>query len=82
MKRFVYVLQHLYYYGKNNEYKEIKMLGVYSTKLQAIQAIKKYLLLPGFKDFTVNCFEIYKYRTDKIYNKKMQTVPWRRSNIK
>lgn len=82
MRRFVYVLQHLYYYGSNNEYEEIKMLGVYSTRLKSIRAMRKYLLLPGFKDFTVNCFEIYKYKVDKIEYKKIETVKWRKYNKK
>lgn len=82
MKRFVYVLWHLYYYGRSNEHEEVKMLGVYSTKLQAIGAIKKFLLLPGFKDYSVSCFEIYKCKIDKLDYKKISSITWRKCDRK
>lgn len=69
MGKMVYLLQHLYYYGEDNKHEEVKMLGVYSTKLKAIKAMRKYLLLPGFKNYKASCFEIYKYRVDKLYNR-------------
>lgn len=65
MKRFVYILHHSYYYGKKSDYEEVKLLGVYSTKLMAEKAIKKYCKLPGFKDYPPECFSIDKYRIDK-----------------
>ena len=65
MKRFVYILHHSYYYGKELDHEEVKLLGVYSTKLMAAKIIKKYYKLPGFKDYPLECFSIDKYRIDE-----------------
>ncbi len=65
MRRYVYVLEHFYYYGKNSEHTEIKMLGVYSTKHKAQNAVYKYLKITGFKDFTPDCFRVTRYKIDK-----------------
>lgn len=65
MKRFVYILYHSYYYGKASEYEEVKLLGVFSTKLNAKKAIIKYCKLPGFKDYPIECFSIDRYKIDE-----------------
>ncbi len=58
----VYLLQHTYLYGENDENEEIKILGIYDSKEKAQQAIIKYRELPGFKDFSDECFSIDEYQ--------------------
>lgn len=64
--RFVYVLQHVYYYGKNNKHREEKFLGVFSTKLKVKKAIMYYVRLQGFNEYSLDCFEVNKYKIDKM----------------
>lgn len=64
--RFVYILQHVYYYGKNNEHREEKFLGVFSTKLRVKEAIMHYVKLPGFNEYSLECFEVNKYKIGKM----------------
>lgn len=59
--QYVYLLQHTYLLGKDDEYEETKIIGIYDDKLKAQNAIKKYSQLPGFKDFSDDCFTIDKY---------------------
>ena len=42
MKTKIYLLQHSYQYGENNEYDEVKVLGIFSSKLAAKKAIEFY----------------------------------------
>lgn len=58
----VYLLQHSYLYGENDENEEIKILGIYDSKEKAQQAIIKYSTLPGFVDFSDECFSIDEYQ--------------------
>lgn len=61
MMKYVYLLQHTYLYGKNNEYEETKVLGIYDNEEKVQEAIKKYCVLPGFRDFSEECFSVDKY---------------------
>ncbi|MBQ9986223.1 MAG: hypothetical protein IJP38_07955 [Oscillospiraceae bacterium] len=65
MKTKIYLLQHSYQYGENNEYDEVKVLGIFSSKLAAKKAIEFYKMLPGFKDFSEECFSIDMYTLDE-----------------
>jgi hypothetical protein len=47
MKR-VFVVQHLHLINGDEE--DVKLLGVYSSREQAIAAVERSRLLPGFKD--------------------------------
>lgn len=67
MQRYVYILQHKLYYEDLKDTAKVKMLGVYSTKRKAEQAILKYLRLPGFKDYTKSCFYITKYKIGELH---------------
>lgn len=58
----VYLLQHTYFYGVNDEYEETKIIGVFDSKDKAQEAISKYSKLPGFKDFSNECFSIDEYQ--------------------
>ena len=60
----VYLLNHTYEYGKYNEHETTKELGIYSSLEKAKEARKRYRKLPGFKDYTINCFDIYGYTLD------------------
>lgn len=63
----VYLLVHTYEYAENEE---IKILGIYSSKNKAKDAIERYFALDGFKNFSKDCFEIQKYslNTDSQWN--------------
>lgn len=61
----VYILQHIYEYGEDNEYAEEKMLGIYSSEKKASEAIERYIQLEGFRDYPRECFCISKYSVDK-----------------
>ena len=54
----VYVLSHIYEYGENFEFEESKLLGVYSSKRRAKEAIERYFALDGFKKYPKSCFKI------------------------
>ncbi len=62
--RVVYKLSHMYEYGDNCEYDEHKELGIYSTRAKAEEAIRRYITLPGFNKYPVNCFFIDEYVVD------------------
>lgn len=62
MKRVVYLLQHSY--EVDNEYDETKILGIFSDKQKAEEALAEYKQLPGFKD-KPNDFYIDEYELDK-----------------
>ena len=59
---YVYLLQHSYFYGEDNEYEETKVIGIFDSKIKAQEAISKYSELPGFKDFSEECFSIDEYQ--------------------
>lgn len=63
----VYVLSHSYNFGENMEYRESKMLGVYSSEKSAKNAIDKYLVLEGFRDYPIDCFCVTKYRLGEMH---------------
>ena len=60
----VYVLSHVYEYGENDEFDEIKELGIYSTKQKAEEAIERYYILSGFKRYPRSCFQIREQKVD------------------
>ncbi len=62
MEKKVYLLQHSY--ELDNGCEETKLLGVFSSKQNAEEAIKEYKQLPGFRDKQENFF-IDKYEVDK-----------------
>ncbi|MDU4961618.1 MAG: hypothetical protein E6X17_13280 [Sporomusaceae bacterium] len=62
--KVVYVLQHSYEVGENGAFDEVKFIGVYSSREKAEQVIRRYILLPGFRDFPIDCFHISKYEID------------------
>lgn len=63
--KFAYVLQHSYEVGEDGSFDEVKLIGVYSSKEKAEQVIRRYIILPGFKDYPIECFHISKYEIDK-----------------
>ena len=58
----VYLLQHTYLCGEDDEYEETKIIGIFDSKEKAQDKIKDYVKLPGFKDFTDECFSIDEYQ--------------------
>lgn len=62
----VYELTHFYDYGENMEYTKSRVLGIFSTKEEAENAIKMYSKLKGFRDYPMECFNIDKYILDKM----------------
>lgn len=60
-----YILQHSYEEGKEGEFDETKLIGIYSSKENAEKTIDHYKTLPGFKDYPVSCFHVDKYEIDK-----------------
>lgn len=61
-----YLLQHTYFYGNNNEHEETKILGIFDSSDKAQTAISQYNKLPGFKDFSDECFSIDEYQLNKM----------------
>ncbi len=59
--KYSYLLQHSYEVG---ECEETKIIGIYTSEKNALDAIEKYKILPGFKDYS-DCFHIDKYELDK-----------------
>ncbi len=64
----IFILHHEYEYGEDNWYEEVKTLGVYETSGEAEQAIERYYLLEGFKDYPKECFSVAEYFIDKDTN--------------
>ena len=60
----VYVLSHVYEYGENEEFDEIKDLGIYTTKQKAEEAIERYIVLDGFNKYPRSCFQIREQTVD------------------
>jgi len=61
----IYVLQHSYDYGEDNEHEETKFIGVYSSVEQAKGAINRLKEQEGFRSFSTDCFYIDEYQIDK-----------------
>ena len=62
--KHVYLLQHSYQYGENDEHDETKTIGIFSSRLLAESIVEKYKDLPGFCLFDKECFYIDKYEVD------------------
>ena len=69
-KKKVYFLQHVYEYGEENEYEEVKNLGIYSSIEKASEAIERYIPFKGFRDYPRECFHISEYFLDEDSNWK------------
>ena len=63
-KRDTFILYHAYDYGKEKEHTEMKILGVYSSRKKAKEAIERYRHLEGFCDYPKKCFQIDEYNID------------------
>ena len=61
--KYVYILIHSH--DVDEECKDEKILGIFSEYKTAKLAIKKYIKLPGFSEYTVKEFYIYKYELNK-----------------
>lgn len=59
---YVWLLQHAY--PLENGADEVKLLGVYSDETLAEAAVRRYRLLPGFRDHKDDFF-IDRYEVDK-----------------
>lgn len=66
----MYLLYHEYKYGEENEYKEIKLLGIYSSEQEASKAVERYYKLAGFKKYSKECFAVHGYTVDADTNWK------------
>ncbi len=58
---FVYLVQHSY---ENNGCEETKIIGIYSSRSKAKEAVEKYKQIKGFKDYPDD-FYIASYEVDK-----------------
>ncbi|WP_239616848.1 DUF7336 domain-containing protein [Cohnella mopanensis] len=58
----IYILEHSYEIG---DFDETKLIGVYSSRDLAQKAIDKYIKLPGFNKYHLDCFHIEKYEINK-----------------
>ena len=63
--RFVYLVQHAYLYGRDNEHEEAKIIGIFDCEEKANEIIQIYKDLPGFRDFDEECFTVDKYEINK-----------------
>lgn len=54
----VYVVQHSYDYGENNEFTKVKFVGVYSSTEKAYEAIKRLRKLEEFNRYPITCFQV------------------------
>ncbi len=62
MKKYIYRVIHVYLV--DNEYSEIKDIGIYSSEEKANQAIDASIRLPGFRDYPRDCYKIKRYEVD------------------
>lgn len=65
MSKYIYLLRHTYEYGNENEHETSKNLGIYMTEEKANEAINRYQLLEGFRNYPPECFIIEEYLIDK-----------------
>ena len=63
--RDVFLLYHIYEYGHEDEHDSVKNLGIYTTRKKAEEAIERYYILPGFREYPIECFAIEEYFYDK-----------------
>lgn len=63
----VYMLWHLYWYMDDEGYEEEegKILGLYTSEEEAMEAAKRYYKLPGFNKYPFDCFGVDKYKVDE-----------------
>lgn len=66
----MYLLYHMYEYGEDNEYEEIKLLGIYSSEQEATKAVERYYRLAGFKEYPKEFFIIDDYVVNEDKNWK------------
>lgn len=74
----LYILKHIYY----NMYKEgleevMKPLGIYTSDIKAREAIKRYYKLPGFCEYSIECFEICEYKINEDAGWKEGFFNWK-----
>ena len=72
----VYILWHIYElhddYGPHDEE---KLIGIFSTRERAAEAIESHKDLEGFRDYPVECFEIHEAVVDRSnWNEGFTTV--------
>ncbi|MBS7252810.1 DUF7336 domain-containing protein [Flavobacterium branchiicola] len=72
----VYLLQHSYDIG---EFEEVKTIGIYSTFVEAEEAINRFKNKKGFKDYPIDCFSIDKYKLDED-NWSEGFITWEEAN--
>ena len=65
MDKTVFVLQHSYEYGDDNEYTETKLIGIYSSMEKAKETVNKLKTAEGFREYPLDCFYITKYMLDE-----------------
>lgn len=58
-KKYVYLLQHLHII--NDDEDSVKIIGIYETREDALEAIERVKNQPGFKDFP----DLINYDVDK-----------------
>ena len=63
----IFLLLHVYEYGKEKEHEAVKTLGIYTSLSKAEEALERYYKLPGFCEYPKECFKIEEY----FYNKDM-----------
>lgn len=61
---FVYLLWHTHFSEKLENGEDVKLIGVYSTRVLAEEAKSRSSLLEGFKD-NLDGFEISKHKVDE-----------------
>lgn len=60
----IYNLEHIY---EDNEKDEIKFIGLFLTKKDALDAIKMLKNKPWFKEYPVECFQISEIKIGRIW---------------
>lgn len=72
----VYILWHIH--ELNDDYgthDEEKLIGIFSTREKAAEAIEAHRNLEGFRDYPVECFEIHEAVVDRSnWNEGFTTV--------
>lgn len=59
----VFVLHHVHVLDEETDDEDVKLIGVYSTREKAEQAVERMNEQPGFRD-TLDGFHIDRYRLD------------------
>jgi hypothetical protein len=68
----VYILEHVY---ESDEIDEIKFIGVFRLESSAKLAVEFLRDKPGFKDHSIDCFQISEVKLDK-YEWKEGFISW------